>query len=71
MAKASSISGNEDGYNGENQSYTIHGRGVVSREQLAREVNYGMHQGVHTIEVNGTEYVRANPNNCKLDNIDD
>jgi len=71
MAKASSISGNQDGSNGENQSYTIQGRGVVTRRQLTHEVNSGLHEGVHTIEVNGTEYVRANPNSCKQDNIDD
>lgn len=71
MAKASSISGNSDGYNGENQSYTIQGRGVVSREQLTHEVKNGLHEGVHTIEVNGIDYVRANPNNCSHDNIDD
>jgi hypothetical protein len=70
MAKASSISGNGDGSNGENQSYTVQGRGVVSREQLTREVNNGLHQGVHTVEVNGAEYVRANPNSCEYDNID-
>lgn len=70
MAKASSISGNGDGSNGENQSYTVQGRGVVDRQQLANEVNGGLHQGVHTVEVNGTEYVRANPNNSECDNID-
>ncbi|MBN3563183.1 DUF3892 domain-containing protein [Aliamphritea spongicola] len=70
MAKASSISGNADGVNGENQSYTVQGRGVVSRSQLVREVNNGSHQGVHTVDVNGVEYVRANPNRCQSDNID-
>jgi len=70
MATARSITGNGDGNNGENQSYTIQGRGVVGRQQLANEVNNGLHQGVHTVEVNGTEYVRANPNCSEYDNID-
>ncbi len=70
MAKASSISGNADGTNGENQSYTVQGRGTVCRSQLVREVNNGLHQGVHTVEVNGVEYVRANPNGSRSDNID-
>jgi len=70
MATSKSITGNEDGSNGENQSYTIIGRGEVSRARLAREVDAGMHDGVHTVEVNGTKYVRANPNQNTGDNVD-
>lgn len=71
MAKSSSITGNGDGSNGENQSYKINGRGNVSRRQLVNEVKQGAHTGVHIIEVNKTEYVRANPNSKLLDNIDE
>ncbi|MFC3679111.1 DUF3892 domain-containing protein [Bacterioplanoides pacificum] len=70
MAKSENISGNADGKNGENQSYTIRGRGEVSRAQLVREVNNGQHEGVHVQCVNGTNYVRANPNSRSCDNID-
>lgn len=70
MATSKSITGNEDGHNGENQSYTIRGRGDVSRAKLAREVDKGLHEGVHTYERNGVKYVRANPNNNSDDNVD-
>jgi len=62
MATSKSINGNAGGLNGENQSYTINGRGDVSRAKLAREVDAGLHVGVHTVKVNGTKFVRANPN---------
>ncbi|HBC3412350.1 TPA: DUF3892 domain-containing protein, partial [Vibrio parahaemolyticus] len=38
---AKNIRGNNDGEHGENDSYTIQGRGVVSRETLVDEVNAG------------------------------
>lgn len=70
MATSRSINGNADGSNGENQSYTIAGRGEVSRSQLVREVNNGQHEGVHVQRVNGVGYVRANPNHNQGDNVD-
>jgi hypothetical protein len=70
MATSKSINGNADGSNGENQSYIINGRGGVSRAKLAREVDAGLHDGVHTVSVNGTRYVRANPNQSAGDNVD-
>jgi hypothetical protein len=70
MATSKSITGKADGSNGENQSYTIKGRGDVSRAKLAREVDSGLHTGVHTVKVNGTKYVRANPNHNVGDNVD-
>ena len=70
MANSKSITGNADGSNGENQTYSINGRGNVSRAKLAREVDAGKHDGVHTVKVNGTKYVRANPNKNANDNVD-
>jgi hypothetical protein len=70
MATSKSINGNADGSNGENQSYTITGRGGISRAKLTREVEAGLHDGVHTVKVNGVKYVRANPNKNAKDNVD-
>ncbi|WP_158897022.1 MULTISPECIES: DUF3892 domain-containing protein [unclassified Pseudomonas] len=66
---AKNIRGNRDGENGENQSYTIPGRGVVSREQLVKEVDAGKHPGFNTVNVDGVEYVRSNPDNQKGNNV--
>jgi len=70
MATSKSITGNEDGKNGENQTYTIIGRGGVSRAKLVKEVDKGLHQGVHTYQRNGVKYVRANPNSNATDNVE-
>jgi hypothetical protein len=70
MATSKSINGNADGSNGENQSYTIAGRGEVSRTKLVREVSNGQHEGVHVQRVKGVDYVRANPNHNQGDNVD-
>lgn len=64
------IHGNKDGDNGENQSYTIPGRGVVSRPKAVKEVEQGKHDGFHVIKVDDVKYVRANPNSKKKDNVD-
>lgn len=70
MANSQNINGNADGENGENQTYTVKGRGEVTRAKMVREVKNGKHTGVHVQKVNGTEYVRANPNERKKDNVD-
>ena len=70
MATSKNITGNEDGKNGENITYTITGRGDVTRAKLAKEVDKGQHQGVHTYQRNGVKYVRANPNSNATDNVD-
>ncbi|CAK2431157.1 conserved hypothetical protein [Vibrio crassostreae] len=67
---ANNIKGNGDGENGENQTYTIPGRGVVDREQLVKEVEKGKHPNFHTVEVEGDKYVRANPDRSKGNNVD-
>lgn len=71
MAKGGSISGNGGGDSGGNESYTIKGRGVVSRTKMVKEVKQGLHPDTHVINVNGVKYARNNPNNNKPDNIDD
>ncbi|AVF75859.1 MULTISPECIES: DUF3892 domain-containing protein [Vibrio] len=67
---ANNIKGNQDGENGENQTYTIPGRGVVDRETLVQEVEQGKHPNFHTVEVEGDKYVRANPDRSKGNNVD-
>ncbi len=66
---AKKIRGNHDGENGENDSYTIQGRGEVSRETLVKEVENGKHPNHSIYEINGEKYVRANPDNSSDNNI--
>lgn len=67
---AKNIRGNGDGPNGENQTYTIPGRGVVSRGELTREIEQGKHPDFHNYERDGVDYARANPDGAKSNNID-
>lgn len=67
---AKHIRGNGDGKNGENQSYTIPGRGNVPRPQLVREVKAGKHPDFGVVIRNGTPCVRANPDGRKGNNVD-
>lgn len=67
---AKHIRGNGDGKNGENQSYTIPGRGNVPRSQLVREVKAGKHPDFGIVTRDGTSYVRANPDGRKGNNVD-
>lgn len=66
---AKKIRGNADGPNGENQSYR-RGNETVSRKQLVKEVAKGEHPGYHNVKVDGTKYVRANPDKRKGNNVD-
>lgn len=68
---AKKIRGNQDGENGENESYTIPGRGVVERKQLVDEVNAGKHPNHHVISINGVDYVRSNPDSTESNNINE
>lgn len=67
---AKHIRGNGDGKNGENQSYTIPGRGNVPRPQLVHEVEAGKNPDFGIVTRNGTPYVRANPDGRKGNNVD-
>lgn len=66
---AKNIRGNHDGENGENDSYTIAGRGVVERDQLVREVEEGKHPNHHVVNINGEDYVRSNPDSTESNNV--
>ncbi|MBV1790531.1 DUF3892 domain-containing protein [Marinobacterium sp. D7] len=66
---AKNIRGNHDGENGENDSYTIAGRGVVERDQLVREVEEGRHPNHHVVNINGEDYVRSNPDSTDSNNV--
>ena len=69
MAKI--IKGNQDGANGENDSYTIPGRGVVPSERLVREVERGKHPDFSIYSRNNEKYVRANPDSKKRNNVNE
>ena len=67
---AKNIRGNKDGQNGENQTYTIPGRGTVPREKLVEEIKEGKHPDFHIYERNNVEYVRADPDSNQQNNVD-
>ncbi|WP_102402232.1 DUF3892 domain-containing protein [Vibrio cyclitrophicus] len=67
---AKNIRGNQDGKNGENQSYTVPGRGEVSRPKMVREVKQGKHENHSIYTREGVEYVRAKPDLSKGNNVD-
>lgn len=66
---AKNITGNNDGCNGRNESYRIHGRGVVSRTTLVREIESCRHPNHSVYERNGESYVRANPDSSECNNV--
>lgn len=66
---AKKISGNQDGKGGRNESYRIPGRGDVSRDKLAREVDRGKHPNHSIYERNGEKFIRSNPNTKGSDNV--
>lgn len=66
---ANKIKGNHDGQNGENRTYTIQGRGIVSRSVLVREIKQGKHPDYSTVTVNGVEFVRAKPDGDRKNNV--
>jgi len=66
---AINIRGNRDGDNGHNDSYTIQGRGTVSRPRLVKEVELGMHPKHTTTQIDGVKYVKAKPDNRTQNNV--
>lgn len=66
---AKNIRGNHDGKNGENENYTVAGRGVVSRSKLVKEVEAGRHPDHHVYSQDGVKYIRANPDDKDSNNI--
>lgn len=68
---ANHIHGNADGENGENDSYRIPGRSAnIPRRTLVREVKQGQHPNYHIYERDGEEYLRADPDHKKGNNVD-
>ena len=66
---AVNIRGNRDGDNRHNESYSIQGRGTVSRQRLVREIKSGKHPNHITAKINGVEYVKAKPDNQIKNNV--
>lgn len=66
---AVNIRGNRDGDNRHNESYTITGRGTVSRSRLVREVKSGNHPNHTIVKINSVEYVKAKPDNKIKNNV--
>jgi hypothetical protein len=68
---ANIIKGNHDSENGGNDSYTIPGRGEVSRLALVREVEKGKHPNFSIYQRDGEKYVRGNPDSRPSNNVND
>lgn len=66
---AKKIIGQHDGQKGGNDTYSIPGRGNVSRGELVKEVKDGKHPGFMTTTINGKEYVKGNPDGKDSNNI--
>lgn len=63
------IIGNNDGPGGRNETYKIGSRKKVSRKVAVREVEEGKHSGAHVVKIKGEKYVRDNPDQSKIDNV--
>jgi hypothetical protein len=66
MAK---ITGNNDGPNGRNETYRVGNRFNVPRQQLTREIDRGLHDGYHNVNIGGQSYARDNPDRSTRDNV--
>ena len=66
---AKNIRGNNDGENGRNDSYTIQGRGVVTRQKLVNEVEAGKHPDHSVYQRDGEKFVRSNPDSTESNNV--
>lgn len=66
---AKNITGNHDGDNGKNESYSIPGRGSVSRKNLVKEVKAGKHPDFSTYTYKGEKFVRGNPDSSQKNNV--
>jgi hypothetical protein len=69
---ANIIKGNNDGENGENDTYTIPGRGSqIPRSTVVREVKQGKHPKFGVYKRNGVEYVRGKADSKTKNNVND
>ena len=66
---AKNITGNNDGEGGRNESYTIRGRGVVTRKTLVQEIEGGKHSDFSVYESGGEKFVRSNPDSTETNNV--
>lgn len=66
---ANKITGNHDGKNGKNNSYSIPGRGNVPRKTLVKEVEAGRHQKFSIYNHGREKFVRSNPDNSAKNNV--
>jgi len=68
MAKI--ILGNRDGKDGRNKTYTIPGRGVVTKKTAIKEVKKGKHPNhIVSRSVKGLEFIKSKPNSSSKDNV--
>ena len=58
MAK---IRGNQDGFNGRNETYNVGNRKNIPRHQIVSEIKNGLHPDYHIYHRKNQEYVRDNP----------
>lgn len=66
------IKGNQDGENGENETYRIPGRGsAIPRPTVVKEVEQGKHPHHSVYKRDGVKYVRANPDSKKKNNVNE
>lgn len=69
---ANIIKGNQDGENGENDTYSIPGRGAaIPRPAVVKEVKQGKHPNFGIYTRNDVEYVRGKPDSTKTDNVNE
>jgi hypothetical protein len=67
---ADTIKGNQDGENGENDTYSIPGRGSkIPRSTVVREVKQGKHPNFGIYKRNGVEYIRGLPDSKTKNNV--
>jgi len=66
------IKGNQDGENGENDTYRIPGRSsAIPRSTVVREVERGQHPHHSVYKRDGEKYVRANPDRQRKNNVNE
>lgn len=63
------VIGNSDGISGRNETYKTGSLKAGTRTTSVKEVKLGQHSGVHVVKVQGKEYLRANPDHSKSNNV--
>jgi hypothetical protein len=67
MAKKITVAGEKP--SGLNSHFNVPGQGVVTRGQLVRQVERGLHPGYHLRELNGVRIIASNPDRSKSNNL--